>query len=85
MSSAPVMVSAASMALRMASSVACTVASNTGFILSFGSIVRAASPVSAAAAGLAVEKAMKMSPDPFSPRPPIRPTPSDARVATRWS
>ena len=33
----------------------------------------------------AVENAMKMSPDPLSPRPPERPTPSDARVAMRLS
>jgi hypothetical protein len=34
---------------------------------------------------LAVEKAMKMSPDVFSPRPPTPPTPSETRRARRLS
>ena len=36
---------------------------------------------------LAVEKAMKMSPDPSKARPPVRPRPSPARRASRlhWS
>ena len=85
MLSAPVIVSAASMAFTIAYSVACTVASKIGLITSLGSIVTVARPVSAAARGFAVEKAMKISPELFSPSPPMRPTPSEARLATRSS
>ena len=42
-------------------------------------------PVSPAVRAFAVEKATKMSPELFSPLPPMRPTPSDARVTNRLS
>ena len=34
---------------------------------------------------LAVENARKMSPEELPPSPPMRPTPSDTRVASRFS
>src|SRR6266478_519785 len=62
--SMPVMVSAATMALMTASSVACTVARNRGSRLSLGSIFRSRTPLVDAAPGFAVEKATKISPEP---------------------
>jgi hypothetical protein len=61
----PVIVVAATSAFTIASSVASTVASKNGVRSPFGSQVSAVAPVSAAAPGLAVEKARKMSPEPF--------------------
>lgn len=79
-------VSAASSAFVMAASVAWTVAWNSGEIRSFESICTVfTGGVPDQAPGLAVENAMKMSPDPFSPNPPCRPMPSDTRVATRFN
>src|SRR5579859_2836605 len=83
--SAPVIVSAASRALRMASSVAPTVSSNSGLIRSLGSMVSRTVPVSADAPGFAVEKETKRSPEESSPSPPMRPTPRAARRASRSS
>src|SRR4029077_18278674 len=60
----PVMVSAATMALTTASSVAWTVARKIGSSESLGSMVSWWSPLVPTAPGLAVEKAMKMSPEP---------------------
>src|SRR5688500_11517712 len=54
--SIPVIVSAAINALTIASSVACTVASNREFILSLGSMESVTSPEGFEASGLAVEK-----------------------------
>ena len=51
----------------------------------FGTISTRTVPSSAAALAFAVEKATKMSPELFSPFPPMRPTASAARVATRCS
>ncbi len=73
------------MALTIASSVACTVASNNGVIWSFDSIETCASPESREARALAVENAMKMSPDELDATPPSLPTPSPARRARRFS
>src|SRR5213594_837015 len=84
-SSAPIMVRAASMALTIASSVTCTVASNSGVICSFDTIETCASPESREARALAVENAMKMSPDELDATPPSLPTPSAARRAMRFS
>src|ERR1019366_9137120 len=61
--SMPVMVSAATMALTTASSVAWTVARNRGSRLSLGNILRSRTPLGDAAPGFAVEKATKMSPE----------------------
>src|SRR5919202_6253 len=52
---------------------------------SLGSISTRDVSFAVAAPGLAVENARKMSPELFSPLPPIRPTPSATRVATRLS
>src|SRR5690606_28552698 len=82
--SAPVIVSAASMALRIASSVASTVASKSGFIRGLSSIVTGARPSSPVRTGW-VEKAKKMSPELSSPRPPIRPMASGTRSVIRLS
>src|SRR5207249_3261486 len=81
----PVIVSAATMALTIASSVAWIVAWKSGSIRSFGSIVTLTLASGFAAPGLAVEKATKMSPDGFPPVPPSRPTPRLARLAIRLS
>ena len=70
----PVIVSAATIALTIASSVACIVAAKSGSIRSFGSIVTLGFASGFAAPGFAVEKATKMSPDGFPPVPPSRPT-----------
>jgi len=83
--SIPVIVSAATRALTIASSVACTVASNRAFILSLDSIVRDRVPVGAPASSFAVEKAMKMSPDPFPEVLPNLASPSAARRASLLS
>ena len=56
---------AATIALTMASSVACTVASNSGSTWSLPIEVDCASGAPASAAAFAVEKAMKMSPEPL--------------------
>jgi len=83
---APVVVSAASSALVIAASVACAVAWKSGVILSFGSIWMFVTGWSLnQARALAVEKAMKMSPELLPPNPPCRPIPSDTRVAIRFS
>ncbi len=79
------MVSAATSALTMASSVASTVASKNGERSPFGSHAMAVVPVSAAAPGLAVEKARKMSPDPLAAVPPRRAMPIGTRRARRSS
>ena len=63
--SMPVMVSAATRALTIASSVASTVASKNGVRSLLGSHASGVTPVSAAAPGFAVENATKMSPEPF--------------------
>jgi hypothetical protein len=73
------------MALRIASSVACTVAYINGFIAPLGNIVTLVTFDAVALFGFAVEKATKMSPELFSPFPPMRPTPRPARVAIRRS
>ena len=64
-----VIVSADSIALSIASSVACTVAATRRLICALDSMATRATPVSAEARGLAVERATKMSPARFSPRP----------------
>ena len=79
------MVWPASMALTIASSVACTVASNSGVICSFDAMDTCASPESREARALAVENAMKMSPDELDATPPSLPTPSPPRRASRFS
>src|SRR5438105_12385990 len=61
----PVIVSPATSALMIASSVASTVASNTAPIRSFEIIDTCAASFLAAAPAFAVENAMKMSPDPL--------------------
>ena len=63
--STPIIVSAATIALTIASSVAYAVASKIGLIPSFDSICSEARPLALQASGLAVEKAMKMSPEPL--------------------
>src|SRR5262249_25107197 len=67
--SAPVIVSAASMALTIASSVAWIVAPNSASIHWLGYIVSVTIRGSAAP-GFAVEKAIMRSPEKFSPSPP---------------
>src|SRR5260370_32547008 len=68
----------------MASSTAGTVAWKTGPRALLGSIARVAvAPAGFAAFGLAVENAMKMSPDPLPEVAPNRARPSDARRASR--
>jgi len=69
----------------MASSVACTVARNNGLIASFGSISVSRTPSRAAAPGLAVEKAIKISPDPFDAYPPTLEMPIGTRLANLFS
>lgn len=82
----PVMVSAAVIELRIASSVACTVAASSGSSESLATKVARASPVFvSAASALAVDSAMKMSPDALWASPPTRPIPSDTRRASRLS
>ena len=81
-----VIVSAASSALVIAASVACAVAWNSGVIRSLGSIFTSRTGTSSCQArGLAVENAMKMSPELLPPKPPCRPMPSETRVAIRFS
>ena len=78
------MVSAATMAFTMASSVACTVAAKSPFMDSLGSMERVRGPFfSSAAPGLAVEKATKMSPEPLPAMLPLRARPRAARRASR--
>ena len=79
------MVSAASIAFRIASSVACTVAEKIGLIRSLGSISTRTTSALRAAFAFAVENATKMSPELFSPLPPMRPTASADLVTTRCS
>src|SRR5260370_34879711 len=68
----------------MASSTAGTVAWKTGPRALLGSIARVAvAPAGFAAFGLAVENAMKMSPDPLAGVAPNRARPSAARRASR--
>ena len=62
---APVMVSAATIALMIASSVACTVASNNGVISSSDrALILSSVPAPNGATVLRVENATKISPDP---------------------
>jgi hypothetical protein len=63
----PVIVPAASMAFTIASSVACTVATKSGLILSFASIATRFVSRAVAAPAFAVENAMKMSPELLPP------------------
>ena len=79
------MVSAASIAFAIASSVAWAVAVKSGEILAFASIRTETVSAAPAAPAFAVENATKMSPEGFEPHPPMRPTPSDTRVAIRFS
>jgi hypothetical protein len=79
------MVSPASRALVMAASVAWAVALNSGSIWSLLSMRTDDTSSADQTLGLAVEKAMKMSPEPLPPKPPCRPTPSETRVASRFS
>jgi hypothetical protein len=67
----PVIVSAPNIALMIASSVACAVASNRGEISSFGSISIRATPTALPASEFAVENAMKMSPELLPEVPPV--------------
>ena len=83
--SMPVMVLAPTMALTMASSVASTVASKSGLMRSLDTVLTVLGPGSASAWGLAVEKAMKMSPEPLPEMEPVRARPSVARRAMRLS
>ena len=71
----PVIVSAATSALTIASSVACTVAVNSALIRAFDSIVHGGGLVRAAAPAFAVENAMKMSPEPLPDVAPVRAEP----------
>jgi len=73
------------MALMMASSVAWMVAVNSGLIKSLGSMSSLTRSALTGAPGLAVEKAMKMSPEPLLPMPPVLAIPSEARSAIRLS
>src|SRR5205823_2902231 len=73
------MVSPATSALMIASSVACAVASNKALIRWFETIETCTVSAAAAAPGLAVEKAITMSPDPFPEVAPVRPKPWVAR------
>ena len=66
----PSIVSAATIALIMASSTAWTVALNSGLIKSLGNSSIFVKFSLWKADGLAVENAMNISPEPFSPRPP---------------
>ena len=77
----PSIVSAATTALIMASSTAWTVASNNGLIKSLGNSSTFVKYFLSKADGLVVENAMNISPEPFSPRLPIIPTPSGTLVA----
>ncbi|MNC95738.1 hypothetical protein D3C83_129280 [compost metagenome] len=61
----PVIVGAASIALMIASSVACTVARKSGEMRAFDSIATEVLSSSIPVPAFAVEKAMKMSPDPL--------------------
>ena len=70
MSLAPVVVSAASIALVMAASVACAVALKSEERRSFGSMRTVATVSAAHDVALAVLNATKMSPDPLPPKPP---------------
>ena len=73
------------MALYTVGSVACTVASNTALMRSLGSMVSGVMPSGLAALALAVENAMKMSPEPLLAMEPLRARPREARRATRRS
>ena len=77
------MVSAARSALRIDSSVACTVASKNAFIFAFAINSTRALSGASAVLGLAVENATKMSPEELAPNPPVRPIPSETRLASR--
>jgi len=81
----PSIVSAATSALTIASSVASAAARKSGLMRSFGSICRVATPSIFMASGFAVEKAMKMSPEELLAMPPVRATPMLARRAMRFS
>src|SRR5262249_52607313 len=83
--STPVIVSAATSALMIDSSVAWTVASNTAPIRALESIETWAVSVAPAALGFAVENAMKISPDPLLETLPVRARPRVARRAIRFS
>src|SRR5215813_1327772 len=83
--SLPRMVSPATSALTIASSVAWTVAEKSALIRSFESICTVATSRVLAAPALAVEKAMKISPDPLPDVAPVRARPRDARRASRSS
>ena len=69
----------------IASSDASTVASKTDPIFSFESSDTLAVLLAPAAPAFAVEKAMKMSPDPLLEMLPVRARPSEARRASRLS
>ncbi len=71
------------MVLMIASSVAWTVPSKTGFSESFGSIVTVTGARAAAAFGFAVENVMKMSPDPLPDVDPVRASPMIAHCGSR--
>jgi hypothetical protein len=81
----PVMVLAPTMAFTMASSVASTVAEKTGLIRPLETTFTVFGPGSASACALAVEKAIKMSPELFPDVDPVRAKPSVARRAKRFN
>lgn len=83
--SRPVMVSAAMRALMIASSVACTVASNKGSSSLFESMVNSTRLGDFVASKFIVEKAMKMSPEKLLAMLPTLPRPNEARRATRFN
>src|SRR5207244_1537532 len=79
----PVIVSAATKALRIASSVASAAASKSGVMASAPSITTSTRPASIGTL-LPVEKARKMSPLLLAPKPPAQASPVVARRARRW-
>lgn len=83
--SLPVIVSAAMRALMIASSVACTVASNKGSSSLFESMVTSTRLGDFVTLKFIVEKAMKMSPEKLLAMLPTLPSPSEARRAIRLS
>ena len=84
-SSTPTIVSAASNALVIAPSVACAVARKRGVSRSLSSMRTVAVESLVHDFALAVEKAMKMSPEELPPKPPWRPMPSATRLTRRSS
>ena len=81
----PSIVSAAIMALMIASSTAWAVASNRGVIRSLESVLAVVVFFLLNAFLFAVEKAKNISPDPFAHLPPTIPIPSGTRCTIRLS